>query len=345
MMRGQGRLLAAAALIGLVWTGVAIAAPEGAADNRGGSSSSGTAPRGTPPPGPGLDGLQLMIGRTAAGLAAANALTELIGSGPYPAMLERDLALPNATIYRPAALGEIGKRKLGVVIWGNGGCTDDGASARAHLAEIASHGYLVIAPGRPQSAPGAAGGGPAALPMKITIQDLRDALDWVLAENGRPGSPYHGRIDRTAIAAAGHSCGGMLAILLGDDPRVRTVLVHNSGTVPVLPDMPPLVMHKERVKGLHGSVLFLVGGPRDVMWPNANIAYDDVAAIPAFFASRDLGHGGTFDQPHGGEVAAIAVDWLDWQLRHDRHAAARFVGSQCGLCTSPAWTVRKKNIG
>ena len=28
---------------------------------------------------------------------------------------------------------------------GNGGCSDDGASSRSHLLEIASHGYLVIA--------------------------------------------------------------------------------------------------------------------------------------------------------------------------------------------------------
>jgi hypothetical protein len=34
------------------------------------------------------------------------------------------------------------------VAWSNGRCSDDGASNRFHLLEIASHGYLVIASGR-----------------------------------------------------------------------------------------------------------------------------------------------------------------------------------------------------
>ena len=47
-----------------------------------------------------------------------------------------------------------------VDLWGaahtiNGGCSDDGASSRFHLLEIASHGYLVIASGRILSGPGA----------------------------------------------------------------------------------------------------------------------------------------------------------------------------------------------
>ena len=95
------------------------------------------------------EALQMMFRQIAERLAAANRLPELTGSGPYPARMETDLALPEATIYRPADLGQLGTQKLGLLIWGNGACTDGGASARAHLAEIASHGYLVIAPGQP----------------------------------------------------------------------------------------------------------------------------------------------------------------------------------------------------
>ena len=69
------------------------------------------------------------------------------GGGPYPAVMEVDPSLPRHVIYRPGNLAALGKKKLPIYIWGNGACTDDGASVKAHLLEIASHGYLVVAPG------------------------------------------------------------------------------------------------------------------------------------------------------------------------------------------------------
>ena len=55
----------------------------------------------------------------------------------------------------PRTSTALGRTKLGVVAWGNGGCSDDAASSRFHLLEIASHGYLVVASGRILSGPGA----------------------------------------------------------------------------------------------------------------------------------------------------------------------------------------------
>ncbi len=77
------------------------------------------------------------------------------GTGPYPAMKEEDASLPAHVVYRPRDLAALGKQKLGVVAWGNGGCSDDAASTRFPLLEIASHGYLVIASGKILSGPGA----------------------------------------------------------------------------------------------------------------------------------------------------------------------------------------------
>src|SRR4029453_6983540 len=123
----------------------------------------------------------------------------------------------------------LGGTKLGVVAWGNGGCSDDGASSRFHLLEIASHGYLVIASGRILSGPGAPPREPrpaaaqgqtpqgqtpqGQLPAPRTlVSDLTDAVDWALAENQRTGSPYAGRIDPAQIAYSGWSCGGVQAL-------------------------------------------------------------------------------------------------------------------------------------
>jgi hypothetical protein len=77
------------------------------------------------------------------------------GTGRYPSMKEEDPSLADHTVYRPADLAAMGKQKLGVVAWGNGGCSDDAASTRFHLLELASHGYLVIASGKILSGPGA----------------------------------------------------------------------------------------------------------------------------------------------------------------------------------------------
>src|SRR5213078_1181172 len=105
----------------------------------------------------------------------------------------------------PANLAALGQQKLGVVAWGNGGCSDDGASTRFHLLEIASHGYLVIASGRILSGPGsppreprpaAQPGQPAPIqPPRTTASDLTDVIDWALAENARSSSPFFRRID------------------------------------------------------------------------------------------------------------------------------------------------------
>ena len=351
LINGSVRLVASVLLAAYAQTALAAATgPDASKPGRPVLAEPGSREGETGAPAGQLPTLKVMMQQASVRLAEANSSSELTGSGPYPAKLVVDLALPNATIYRPADLGAMGRRKLGLLIWGNGGCTNDGASARAHLAEIASHGYLVIAPGIPLTGPVVshdASGFPAPqppVPMTTTIGDLRKLLDWALAENERPGSPYFGRIDPDAVAAAGHSCGGMQAILLGDDPRVRTVVVHNSGVNPAIPSNPPLVMDMERLRGLRRSVLFIVGGESDVLWTEANRSFAAVEGIAAAFVSSDVGHGGTFAQPHGGMAARIALDWLEWQLRGDRKASATFVGADCGLCKKPDWEIRKKNI-
>src|SRR5215469_11894121 len=88
-------------------------------------------------------------------LARQAAMPDTPGTGKFPAMKEEVTSLPDHVVYRPAQLDALGSTKLGVYIFGNGGCSNDGASARLHLLEIASHGYLAIAPGRWRSGPGA----------------------------------------------------------------------------------------------------------------------------------------------------------------------------------------------
>jgi hypothetical protein len=277
-------------------------------------------------------------------MAAANATPTLRGSGPYSAKLEINLAYPNATLYRPADLQSLGSKKLGLLVWGNGGCTSDGSSAAAHLAEIASHGYLAIAPGKPMTGPAAPPGARAPAIMTSSVEDLRNIMSWALAENERQGSPYFHRIDPRMIAVSGTSCGGMQAIILGQDPRVSAVIIHNSGLFPILPDLNPLMIDPERVQGLHTPVLFITGGKIDLAHPFAIAAYDKIMRQPAMLASIEVGHSGTFADPHGGAAAKVALDWLEWRLRGNVEASRTFVGADCRLCADPKWTIIKKNM-
>lgn len=292
----------------------------------------------------GRAGFEGMIDRAVADKAKVDADPEVRGSGPYPAMTERDIAFPNATIYRPADLGRLGARKLGMVIWGNGACANDGASAYKYLAELASHGYLVLAPGKPLTGPLAGQGAAKSVPMTTTVPDLRALLDWALAENGRPGSPYYRRLDPRLVAAAGHSCGAMQAMVVADDPRVKTVIINNVGLQRSIPDRPLLAMSEDRIKGVRQPVIFFLGGESDIIWKYGLASFDQVPGRPAILASREYGHGGTFNDSHGGEIARLSVAWLDWQLRGERSAAAPFAGPDCGICKDPAWTIRKKGL-
>ena len=282
-----------------------------------------------------------------------NTVPDTKGTGPYPALKQEVASLPQHVIYRPADLSAFSKKKLPVLAWGNGGCSDDGASSRLHLLEIASHGYLAIANGTIKSGPGtrpAPAPAPRAdgqLPPPATSsKQLIEAIDWALAENARSGSELYGRIDPTAIAVAGYSCGGLQALEIAGDKRLGTVIIHNSGIFS--PEhaarLPSMDIGKDTLKKLHTPVLYIQGGPKDVAYGNGMDDFNRIEHVPAVMANIDVGHGGTFMEPEGGRAAQVAVAWLEWQLRGDENAKRWFVGSDCRLCSDKDWTIERKNL-
>jgi len=272
------------------------------------------------------------------------------GTGPYPAIKTLDADFPGHVIYRPANLAALGKRRLPVLVWGNGGCSGDGASARLFLAEIASHGYLAVAPGAILSGPGATPAPPPApgtpaLAVHTTSDDVGQGIGMADAANKREGSALRGRLDLSRVAVGGHSCGGLQALQLAGDPRIGAVIVMHSG---IFADGSNPIAGMKVDKGLlgtlHTPVLYILGGPLDVAYPNGT---DDVAKIdhvPVFLADHPVRHLGTFAQPNGGSEARVVTAWLDWQLRGNTRAARWFTGPKCGLCTDTSWTITRKKI-
>jgi len=284
----------------------------------------------------------------------ANRVPDTPGDGPYPAVMELDPGLPDHVIYRPADLSPFAGGKLGVFAWGNGACADDGASARQHLAEIASYGYLVIAPGKWRSGPNAKVGrepprtppaGERLPPPATTADDVREGIDFALAENARLGSRYANLIDKQAVAVGGFSCGGLQAISLAADPRISTVVVQNSGIFnDAAQSIGGMTVSKDALKTFHTPVLYLLGGPTDIAYPNGQDDVSRIDQVPVAWVNLPFGHGGTYARPMGGTAAAIVVDWLEWTLRHDAGAARSFTGANCRLCVNPEVTIELKNF-
>ena len=283
------------------------------------------------------------------------------GTGPYPALFEQLPSFPSHVIYRPRDLAALGRTKLPVYVWGNGGCSADGTSTPNHLLEIASHGYLVIAagtigkgasaapppPAPPAPAPGAAPRAPAGpLPAATPTSLLSDAIDWTIRENGRKGSPYYGRLATDRIAVSGWSCGGLQALNVAPDPRVRTVVVMNSGffTGGASP-ITGIANDKSTLARLHTPILYVLGGPKDIAYANGMDDFQRIKGVPAAVVNIPVGHTGTYFEPNGGLAAQIVTSWLDWQLKGDRDAQRRFTGARCGYCSDARFTIERKNLG
>lgn len=267
-----------------------------------------------------------------------------VGSGAYPAIKYEDPSLPDHVIYRPEDLGAL-DAPMPLYVWGNGGCTRDGASARLHLLEVASHGYLVIASGTILNGPGVEL--PDPLPdyyNQTAPEQMIEAIDWAAAENWRAGSDLEGRIAAGSVAVSGHSCGGLQAILSAEDPHVDTAVIMNSG---IYNDEGPgrsgMVIKKTHLQRLHAPMLYILGGPSDMAYPNG---MDDFSRldVPVVAANLDVGHGGTFWKMNGGKAAAMTVRWLDWRLKGDESAALMFRGDECGFCQDPEWTIESRNL-
>jgi hypothetical protein len=222
------------------------------------------------------------------------------------------------------------------MVWGNGGCAIETARYSGFLTTIASHGFLVMG----------TTGQEGAARRQATADDLRAAVDWAEKENTRDGSPLKSKIEMDKVAIMGQSCGGFLSIVLGAAPRVKTSGVFNSGVLPANPGAPPSPFPtSEGLKNLHGPVLLVNGHEPDFMMANSKATFEAINNLPVFYGARhNAGHTATVFHPGGGEYANVASNWLMWQFKKDKKAAAMFVGKNCGLCTNANWDVQSKGI-
>lgn len=246
-------------------------------------------------------------------------------AGPYTVVAEPAFGTTALKTFRPASLERFPKSDtLPVMVWGNGGCAIDNPKYDGFLTTIASHGFLVI------TTTGMA-------PARATAEGLTAAIDWAERENSRAGSPLAGKIETKKVAVMGQSCGGMLSITLGADPRVGTIGVFNSGVPETGLDL---------LKKLHGPVLLINGHERDFMFARSKATYDALESLPAVYGARHgAGHTATAYHAGGGEFANVASNWLLWQFKGNATARGMFAGAGCSLCKNPNWDVDAKRLG
>ena len=327
------------------------------------------------------------------------------GSGPYKAVIVSDDAIATHTIYRPQDLSVFGKKQLlPVLVWGNGGCANSSSGHINFLNEIASQGIIVIAIGPMPEERGQGGfGGGMGGGSSTQSSQLTEAMDWIIAQNADKDSQYYGKIDTKSIAAAGMSCGGLQALEVSKDERLKTVMICNSGLfvnngggaapaagprpamgarpaaggprmggmpgdsaqgrrpmggmrppmgggmpqmggggAPMMGGMPN--MPKEDLAKIHTPIIYILGGPTDIAYENGMDDFKRIDHVPAFVCNFNVGHGGTYTQPYGGEFGVVATSWLKWQLKGDKEAGMLFTGEPCGLSLREGWTCEKKNI-
>jgi len=289
-------------------------------------------------------------------VAQASAAAAAGGQGAFPAEMIGDVSLPTHTIYRPRDLAAATRPgKLPIVAWANGACVNVGNRFRYFLTEVASNGYLVIAIGpiAPQTVEWKVdlnGNNPVPVAERLPgsyAAQMTDAIDWAIAENSRRGSAYYHRLDTSAIAVMGQSCGGLQTISAAADRRVKTAVVLNSGTF--AETAKPLMGTGDAIKAslrrIHVPVAWISGDSSDVAFPNANADFAAFTTAPALRAwHAGTGHSAHWRDIHGGLFTPLVVDWLDWQMKHRAAAARTFTGADCSLCKADGWTVQTKGF-
>jgi hypothetical protein len=233
--------------------------------------------------------------------------------------------------YTAIVAKELGQNgvKNPIVIWGNGAAMSPPLYATL-LNHLASHGFAILAyDTTPQGA------------------QMTAAIDWMIAENARQGSPYEGKLDTTKIAAMGHSAGSIATFQIASDMRLTTTMHLDGGTFDPHTDIKNLKAPAAFICGDSGGDGLLVG---DVARPNCDIDFMN-ATTPVWYGDvKGAGHltistGAATDPMMAKGFLAATAGWLRWQLMGDQTMKKLFVGSTCDLCSNTAvWTVQQKNL-
>jgi len=241
--------------------------------------------------------------------------------------------LSQHTIYMP----ESSPGKIPVLIWSSGGCQRDGGDQHGPaLKETAAHGVMIIANGVSRRS-GKGGksaltrrqmGGKGGMGADIKLQD--EAIAWL---EKSAGQGKFAKVDKTRIAVAGQSCGGLEAYnVIAKHKSIKTIGIFNSGMFSSSPI----------VKAMDRPIFYFLGGSSDIAYKNGERDYKELpAGVSTWKGNLPVGHMATYTQPKGGKFGTAMWKWLDWTLAGNNSSATFFTGDGA---KADGWTVERKNL-
>jgi len=269
--------------------------------------------------------------------------------------VERVDTLPNHTLFRPvAADGE--QHAWPLLVWENGGCSNDPTRYSEFLSRVASAGYLVAAQGYE--------GNETAAPEREergreADMLMAEAIAWASIETARDDSEFYQQIDTNRVGLFGHSCGGFTSLQVAPtDPRVGSVIVFNSSTNPFWEPERSEVLLNSFPAGF--PVAWVNGGPSDIAYPNGQANWVALpATMPGFHVEYDFPEFDSVGEPSNGHsgffrgelaprlnpaIADIAINWFDFTVADGSDEARDYLfGEPCGFCADENWQVQVRN--
>ena len=260
------------------------------------------------------------------------------GSGPFKAVVVSEQTLPDFTVYRPAKLLEAAGTDgtLPVIIFGNGGCVNTSVGHERFLNDLASYGYVIVAIG-----PFQAGSDSRSIPESRASTEsylMHKGLDWICNQARDEKSEYYGSVNVNQVASMGMSCGGAQAMYLSSDPRVKTLVMLNSG----MGSVTMANASRVNVMAVHSPTVYITGGEEDIAYKNAGADYELLKDVPVAWVNLPVGHGGTYADEFGGEFSRMTRTWLDYVFKGHNEGERLF--KDLDLKGFDGWTAQSKNF-
>ena len=296
-------------------------------------------------------------------------------SGEFPAVVVNDASLPGFTIYRPENM-EAAVKKLGplpVVVFANGGCSINPRDDENFNSEIASHGYVLIGIGdyNPisletyhelvyalgQEVAKAGEDTTKANSIRKLIESLQpggkskpeqltEGINWAQAQAVKQDGEYYKMLDTDKIGIMGSSCGGVQALSVSFDTRIKTIILKNSGNFGRrITSMSGVAVDANILDEIKVPMLYMLGNETDVAYSSAISDFEAIKDIPvAFCSGSTFGHMGTVHEPYGGEMSRIVIAWLQYEFRGMKNYKEVFTNEKVQKKDYPIWTIKTKNI-
>ena len=185
--------------------------------------------------------------------------------------------------------------------------------------------------------PGAAAPAPQ-MAVATESYQMFQALDWITNKAADQRSEYYGAVNANQVAVMGMSCGGCQAIYASCDPRVKTLVVLNSG----MGSMSLANASRINVLAIHSPTVYITGGEADIAYPNAEADYGIIKDVPVAWANLPVGHGGTYGEEFGGEFSRMTRTWLDYVFKGHNEGERLF--KDLDLTGFDGWSVVSKNF-